>query len=378
MTITDKYRKEFPITERNIIYFNHAGVAPTSRRVCEAVNNWFTLQARDGVDFDAWEDGAERCRARFAGLIGSDSEEVAFVRNTSHGLSLVAEGLSWRSGQRIIVTSDVEYPSNYHVWHHAARHRGLIVDEIEPLHGGANIEAVARALRPETRLVAVSSAQFSTGAVTDLKTLGELCRDRGILFCVDGIQTVGALPIDVRDLHIDFLSADSHKWMLGMMGMGAVYMRKDLAAAMRPVLVGWKSMINGWEFRLEDNTLLPDTTRFEEGSPAYGLIEGFDAALALIQEATPEAIADHIRALCNRLAEGLEALGCVVSPPPELRHHIVCFSHPNKPSNEIDQALKQRGIVVADRGGRVRASPHLYNTHTEVDQFLDAVKEIIG
>jgi selenocysteine lyase/cysteine desulfurase len=203
-----RYRAEFPVTE-TLIYLNHAGVSPTSTRARDAVAAWFEGCVKRGIlEEEGWVDTAEACRARFARLIGASPDEICFVRNTSHGLGLVAEGLPWKPGDRVAVATEIEYPSNVYVWQHL-RDRGVEVDPISAPEGAVEPDAVAAALKPHTRLVAVSSAQYATGAVTDLAAIGALCRDRNVLLCVDGIQTVGAIETDVKRIGAHFLSADS-------------------------------------------------------------------------------------------------------------------------------------------------------------------------
>lgn len=373
-----RYRKEFPITNSRV-YLNHAGVGPISLRVVRAVTEWLEGAAHNGVAFTEWEEHAQRCRQRFASLVGCLPQEVAFVRNTSHGLGLVAEGLDWKAGERIAVAKDLEYPSNVHVWEHVARNRGLAIDTIEPDSGAVTVEEVAKILQPKkTRLVAVSSAQFGTGAVTDLVALGELCRERDALLCVDGIQTIGALPIAVKEVGIHFLAADSHKWMLGMLGVGALYVDESLTARMRPALVGWKSMDDGFNFATNrPYSLLPHAGRFEEGSPTYAVIEGFSAALELLQEVSVAAISRRLCNLAERLASGLERLQCEVGPEPKHRRHIVTFKRDPVKAEDFATELEKRGIVVTAREGRVRVSPHFYNTEQEIDKLTEAVEEII-
>ena len=379
------YRKQFPITETGVVYLNHAGMAPTSTPVREAVDRWFA-SAEHGDECEKWEESTELCRRRFADLIRCSPDEVAFVRNTSHGLSLVAEGYPWQEHRRehprrrrILVTPAVEYPSNVHPWTYLARKHDLTLEALPPRDGGADLEAIRRHLQSqETLLVTVSSAQYGSGAVTDMKAVGELCREHGALFCVDGIQTVGALPIDVHDAKVDFLSADSNKRLLGMLGMGAFYVRRDLVPKMTPPLLGWKSMVGGWGFSVDGNELLPDARRFEEGSHSYALIDGFSAALEMLHEVSVEAIAERLRHLVEHLAGRLEEIGCTVRTRPHVRHHILSFTHPGMEPEHLKTALNERRIVVTMRGGGVRASPHFYNTEDEMDQLAAAVAEIVS
>jgi selenocysteine lyase/cysteine desulfurase len=372
-----KYRKEFPICE-TLVYLNHAGVAPASVRVRNAVTEWFDRYiTRAVLDEERWEETAEACRARFARLVGASADEIAFVRNTSNGLALVAEGLDWKPGDRVAVATELEYPSNVYVWQHLADH-GVEVDTVAAPQGAVTPEAIEDAIKPQTRLIAVSSAQYATGSVTDLEAIGSLCRERNILFCVDGIQTVGALDIDVKKLGIHFLPADSHKWLLGMPGIGALYVSKDVMDRVRPVLVGWKSTTDGWNFDRAYFELLSDARKFEEGSQPYALIAGFHAALEILEEAGVPAIGRRIHGLIEHLAERLTALGAEVFPPPEMRHHILTFTHPKLDGEKVLEKLSGENFVFSLRRGRLRVSPHFYNTEEEMDRFAAAVQPMIG
>lgn len=366
------YRGEFPVTEK-LVYINHAGVAPTSLRVRDAVMHWFGQHITRGIlEEEGWEETAERCRSRFAHLIGASPDEIAFVRNTSHGLGLVAEGLAWKPGDRVAVATEIEYPSNVYVWQHL-RDRGVEVDAIAAQDGIVTPEAVEAAVTPQTRLVAVSSTQYATGAVTDLQTIGDFCKDRGLLFCVDGIQTVGAMGIDVKAIGAHFLSADSHKWLLGVPGIGALYVSKEIVDEVRPVLVGWKSTTDGWNFDRAFFDLLSDTRKFEEGSMPYALIAGFDAAIELLEEVGIPTVQDQISSLIEHLVRGLETFGAELSPPKQHRHHIVTFTIPNANTDELLNDLSELGIVLSKRRGRLRISPHFYNTEEEMDRVVTAV-----
>jgi selenocysteine lyase/cysteine desulfurase len=285
---------------------------------------------------------------------------------------LVAEGIGWKEGDRVAVATELEYPSNVYVWQHLA-HRGVVVDTVSAPEGTVTAEAVEAVLQPTTRLVAVSSAQYSTGAVTDLESIGALCRKHDLLFCVDGIQTVGALPTDVKKIGAHFLSADSHKWLLGLHGIGALYVSKEVIDQVRPVLVGWKSTIDGWNFDRAQFDLLPDARKFEEGSQPFAMIVGFHAALDLLEEIGIPTVSRHIKGLVDHLAQGLTDLGAEVFPPPRERHHILTFTHPNLDGAELLERMSRQNFVFSRRRGRLRVSPHLYNTIDEMDQFLAAV-----
>ena len=373
-----RYRDEFPVS-RTHIFLNHAGVAPTSTRAADAVHRFMDSLVRLGrPSFDDWESLATECRERFARLVGCGAGEVAFVRNTSHGLSLLAAGLDWRPGDRVAAAAQVEYPSNVYPWMDLDR-RGIASLDVIPV--GADetvtVEAASRAIGPRTRVLAVSSAQYASGAVSDLAALGGLCRDRGVLFCVDGIQTVGALQIDVKEAGIHFLSADSHKWMLGIMGIGAVFVDRSVVERIHPPLLGWRSTTDAFNFDRVHFELLGDAGRYEEGSLAYPLIAGFSAALELLEEAGIERVQAHVCALVVDLAGRLEALGCVTAPDAACRRHILTFRHPRLGGEELLEGLEAAGVVASLRRGSVRVSPHLYNTHDEMEQVAEMVRVLL-
>ena len=370
------YRGEFPVTE-NLVYLNHAGVAPTSLRVRDAVTHWFEQLLTQGIlSEENWEETAEGCRARFAQIIGATPDEIAFVRNTSHGLSLVAEGLPWKSGDRVAVATEIEYPSNVYVWEHL-RSRGVEIDVLPSENGEVRPEAIESAITPNTKLVSVSSAQYSSGTITDLSAIGSLCKERDLLFCVDGIQTVGALEIDVKRIGAHFLSADSHKWLLGMPGIGALYVSEEIVDQIRPVLVGWKSTTDGWNFDRALFDLLSDSRKFEEGSMPYSLIAGFDAALGLLQEVGIGTIELQVSGLIEHLARGLQDLDAEVGPKREIRHHILTVTFGQDRDKDLLDHLSGLGFVISMRRGRLRISPHFYNTVDEMDRLLSSTREFL-
>ncbi|MBF5043478.1 aminotransferase class V-fold PLP-dependent enzyme [Aggregicoccus sp. 17bor-14] len=374
------YRADFPVLEEQL-YFNHAGVAPTSTRAAAAVRAWMDDLVGHGVRHERhWEAHCEAVRAQAAQLLGAGPDEVAFVRNTSHGLGLVAEGLDWQPGDEVAVASSIEYPSNVYPWLHLAS-RGVRVREVEPsASGGVKVEAVARALTPRTRLVAVSSVQFASGVQTDLEALGALCARAGVLLCVDGIQSVGCVPVDVKRCRIHFLSADSHKWMLGVSGIGLLYVDAGVLPRLRPVLVGWRSTTDAWNFNRAHFELRPDARKLEEGSAAYTGIYALGAALGLLQEVGMERVAERIRECLVRLEGGLTALGCEVGPAPAERAGILTFVPPpgGRSAAELSAHLGAQGVSHSLRRERVRLSPHFYTLDAEVDRVVELVRGFVG
>jgi selenocysteine lyase/cysteine desulfurase len=365
-------RELFPICN-SAIYLNNAGVAPTSTLVEKASQEWLADLVANGIhEGSQWEIKSAQIRNATANLIGAGEHEIAFIRNTSHGLALVAEGLTWKPGDEIAVCTSVEYPSNIYVWENLERH-GVQLVQIPCAEEGVTEEAVRSVLTSNTRLVAVSAVQYATGHKTDLKALGNLCKETNTLLCVDGIQIIGSSPVNVKELGIHFLSADSHKWMLGMMGIGLLFVDESVLPAIRPTLVGWKSTVDGFNFDQALFELRNDASKFEEGSPNYVGIYGMGAAIEMLQRVGLGQIESHIESLLNYTEEELLSLGCKVSPPPTHRAGILMVEPPKGNPRNLYDHLTAQTIRVSLRRGRIRISPHIYNSRQDMEKLVSEI-----
>jgi cysteine desulfurase/selenocysteine lyase len=366
------YRDLFPVT-RNLIYFNNAALGPLSVRACEAMER----HARDQRDFGAlhwkeWYAEIDRLRESAARLIGARAEEIAILKNTSEALSFVAGGLRWEAGDNVVTTA-LEFPSNWTPWKRLEA-RGVecrvaalpTVEEIEPL------------LDERTRIVTVSSVAFHNGFVADLEAIGALCAAKGILFCVDAIQSVGVLPTDVRRAKIDFLAADGHKWMCGPEGATIFYVASERLELLDVLESGWTNVQRGGKFIGCGTDWLPDSRRFEAGSLNTNGIYGLRAALDLIHEIGIDPIAAHALKTAATLAEALAAIGWTVASPLPLRSPIVAATPPAGEKSLLwwHRKLEEHGIVTAPREGFIRFSPHYYNDPSEPDQIAKALHGI--
>jgi Selenocysteine lyase len=367
------FRGLFPIT-RTRHYLNHAAVSPTSTRVRDAVQTWMGDLVNHGMSNIAdWVHGERETRTVAARILGASFDEVAFVRSTSHGLSALAEGLAWQPGDEVAVCTDLEYPANVYPWMHLVD-RGVSLRPIAATEGGVSVEAVAKAIGPRTRVVSVSSVEFATGVANDLDAIGALCRERGVLFCVDGIQSVGAFPIDVVKANIDFLSADSHKWQLGLPGIGIAYIRREILPRLRPSAVGWKSVKRPFDFDHLHFELREDAAKLEEGTQSFATILGMGAALALLDEIGIDRIAAHITTWLVEAEKVLAAAGLDPSPARGVRKGILTFRPPSGTAEDFADRAGKAGIMLSARRGRVRISPHFYNGESELEVLVDFVR----
>jgi selenocysteine lyase/cysteine desulfurase len=371
----EHYRKEFPVTEK-FIYLDNAGVAPLSNRVVRAVDKYLVEASSGGAfHYPAWAKRIAEIRVSCARLVNAGPDEIAFVKNTSHGLSLVAEGLPWKKGDNVIYY-EKEFPSNIYPWLNLTR-KNVEARYIPSAGGRILIEDIERLMDRNTKLVAISSVQFSNGYRTDLKRLGLLCRRRKILFCVDAIQSLGLLPMDVQDCYIDFLSADAHKWLLGPEGIGIFFCRKELAGKLNPPLIGWKSVQNEMDFDHPRFMLKSDALRFEEGSQNLMGIFGLGAAVELLQEVSIRNIEEHVLGLGDNIIEEAKKRGFTIITPiaREERGGNITIAG-SFDSGDLRDGLRDRGIMVNVRGGGLRVSPHFFNTSGDIKRLFTAIDEL--
>jgi selenocysteine lyase/cysteine desulfurase len=372
----DSYRREFPVTEK-YIYLDHAGVSPLSLRVRTAIER-FLKEATEGGAFHypKWAQQVVETRRACAKLINAEPDEIAFVKSTSHGLSLVANGFDWNPGDNVLVY-EKEFPSNLYPWLNL-KSRGVEVRLIPSCDNRIHIEDIKGLIDARTRLLAISSVQFVNGFRIDLRRLGELCKSNTVLFCVDAIQSLGVLPMDVRECGIDFLSADAHKWLLGPEGIGIFYCRTGMAQQLAPPLLGWKSVQNEFAFEQTDLTLKTDALRFEEGSQNLMGIIGLGAAIELLAEVGIETIEEKVLELGDLIIHESGARGFTVLTPKDgqARGGNITFSGKFDPTL-MKETLLGKNIMVNVRGGGIRVSPHFYNNEHDIDRLFAAIDDIL-
>jgi cysteine desulfurase / selenocysteine lyase len=365
----ETYRREFPVT-RNYIYLDHAGVAPISLRVKTAIEMFLAESAEGGsFHYPVWAERIVEIRRACAQLINAGPDEIAFVKSTSHGLSIVAQGLDWKPGDNVLIY-EKEFPSNIYPWLNL-RSKGVEVRTIPSRDGRILFEDITRLISSRTRLLAISSVQFSNGFRIDLEKVGSLCRDKQVLLCVDAIQSLGMVPMDVKAFHIDFLSADAHKWLLGPEGIGIFYCSNGLAGRLSPPLIGWKSVRNELAFDRPEFLLKTNCLRFEEGSMNLLGIFGLGAALDLLFEVGIEQIEQRVLDLGDLILQEAEKRGYRALTP-GARHERggnITVSGDFDPARVRD-ALREKRIMVNARGGGIRVSPHFYNIEEEIIAFF--------
>ncbi|GAB6043829.1 aminotransferase class V-fold PLP-dependent enzyme [Endothiovibrio diazotrophicus] len=368
---------EFP-HDQSVIHLNHAGVGPWPRRAVEAVAAFSEENLRRGsLAYPQWIEVENRLRQRLARLINAPTGgDIALVKNTSEGLSLVAWGLDWRPGDNVVVARQ-EFPSNRIVWQSLAE-RGVEC-RLADLTAAESPEAAITAVTDErTRLISVSAVQYASGLRMDLAVLGAFCQERGILFCVDAIQQIGALPFDARAIHADFVAADGHKWMLGPEGLGFLYCRAELRERIALRQFGWHMVERLGDFEREAWQPANDARRFEAGSPNLLAAHALEASLSLLEEVGMGRIGETLRSITDGLIRRIDAepeLELLSPRTTERRSGIVTFRHRNADHDALWHALMARGVLCAPRGGGLRFSPHFYIEPARLEEAVDAVLE---
>ncbi|WP_435009966.1 aminotransferase class V-fold PLP-dependent enzyme [Tundrisphaera lichenicola] len=367
-------RREFPVVE-NWAYFDHAAVAPLPKRSGDALRAWVDDQERHGVvNWPAWGRKVEKARADCARLIGADPSEIALIANTTQGIGIVAEGYPWRPGDSVVTAAE-EYTSNLFPWMNLAD-RGVTLRTVPTRPDGRIwVDDLAAAIDSTTRVLTISHVEFASGFRNDLDALAELCQARGIALFVDAIQGLGPLTIDVRKTPIDFLAADGHKWLLGPEGAGLLFIRRDWIERLRPIGVGWKSVTSSYNSSKVEFNLKPDASRWEGGTFAMAPLQAFAKSLELFLEIGPEIVSRRILDRADSVRELARSAGWQVhgSARPEDLAGIVALDRPGVDPEAFASDLRDRGIALSCRRGKVRVSPHLYNNGDDLGRLAEAL-----
>ena len=368
----EELRAQFPHVE-DTIYLNHAATGVLSRRVMLAVQQYLAERHRDNVNnYRELAPVLEETKEQLARLIGASPARVEFMPNTSSGLNVLAEGLDWQEGDRIAVPA-CEFPANVYPFLNQER-RGVTVDFIPHEEGVVTLEAIRETLRPATRLLTISWVQFLSGFRVDLAEVGRLCQEQNVLLCVDAIQGLGALQLDVEACGIDFLACGGHKWLMGMQGIGFLYVSEALQEQITPP-AGWLHGPVDWEHFFDYELQFHATAeRFRLGTMNSAGILSLNAALSLYFEAGPAWCEEQVLQRAHQLAEGLDDLGWTQygggAPPAS---GIVSIAHPQ--GEALQAYLQEQHIEVALRNRKLRFSPHYYNTPEEIRLVLKAVEQ---
>lgn len=371
---------EFPVNQR-LVWLNNCGTTPTPRPVLDAVKAHLDGYAERSVLVSAEGEWAVHGRAcgRLARLLGAEPDELALIHNTSEGMTFISHGLALAPGERIVLMQG-EYPSNVYPWEHW-RERGVAIDLVPcgqtPDEALANLQA---ALRPDVRVLSVSAVHWCTGMPLPLEPLGRLCAQRDIHFVVDGAQGVGHVPLDLRALGVDSMAFSGWKWLLGPLGIGGLFVRRERLAGLRFPFKGTGSVIDDDRYLPYRAELKPGTARYVLSTPSFTDWVYFDASLAYLEGLGWSSVMARIHELAGALADGARRLGFEVASDrfPGTPTGIVAASKPGHDADALVAGLRRAGVIAASRLGRVRMAPHVYLSETQIDVALNALGAMTG
>ena len=367
-------RALFPVTER-AIYLNHAAVSAPPRPTIDAIQAQLADASHNGsVNFRRWLAVKESARGLLAAMLKAKPEQVAFVRNTSDGLSTVANGFYWRPGDNL-VTFRNEFPSNLYPWLRLRDALGIEVRFAEEQAGRIDLDELIALIDDRTRMVAISHVQYASGFRADLERLGRAARAHDALLVVDVIQGLGVIPIDVEGELVDVAAGAGHKWLLTPEGVGFLYLSDRARERIQPTLVGWTSVPNPEDYGNYEQGWNQGTLAWETGTAPIALIHGLEASLKLLTDVGVSPIQIYLENLTNHLCGRLRdtTYQVVSSRGPGEKSQIVCIRHEQYSPMDLYSFLRKRNIITAPRGDRLRISPHFYNTPAEIDTLVAAL-----
>ncbi len=369
-TVVEAARRDIPFLKGRI-FLNHAAISPIPRSVQQAMLRATELHV-EVLAASEVSAHAEYSRGRSLGeaLVGAQQGHVAYVQNTSIGMSMIAAGVDWKMGDNVVVPS-MEFPSNLLTWLQLEA-KGVEVRRVDVVDGKVTVDALRPFVDAKTRVVALSHVQYYNGYRVTLAPIGELCRSHNALLIVDGTQSIGALALDVGTCGVDVLVVASHKWMLGPVGTGFMAFSPRAMERIRPALVGWLSVREPFAFH-RTLDFLETAERFEPGSENSVGIFGLTQRFETITDIGMRAIEARVLALGDFLRDKAIRAGLEVMNPLEAheRSGIVLLRDPSRCAQATYETLKGNHVLTSVRSGAIRVSPHFHNTFDEIEQAVD-------
>lgn len=370
----DEYRKLFPVVRSGTVYLNHAATAPLSSRVVTAVNNYLLERSETRIDnFGIMNRVVIETRELAARLVNSTPDRIAFFDNTTNGINLLASGVSWKPGDRIIL-NDIEFPANVYPFLNLKR-LGVEVDFVRNRNGKILPEDIEAKITPRTKLLSISHVQFLTGFRANLVSIGELCKEHGILFSVDAIQSAGVVPIDVKKMQIDFLATGGQKWLMAAQGIAFAFISEETQEKLNQAYLGWTSIKNFFgdftNYRLD---LDESARRYENGTLNHVGVMSLHESLSTLLEIGIDSIEEHVLDLSDRLIAEMRSSGLRVYVHGARDERAGIISIQVSDAQKALHDLQEARIEVAVREGWVRVSPHFYNTDDEIMRVVQKLK----
>ena len=369
-------RKLFPYLQEGIIYFNHASTGPLSTLVTERLNKLLIEKSRDKIDdYSSFLEVVDETKELLCVLINANPDRLAFVDNTSNGLNIIAQSIDWKKGDRILL-NDIEFPANVYPFLNLKR-LGVEVDFVKSENGIVTADDIINSVKNGTKMISVSFVQFLSGYKIDLEKVGNYCRSNNIVFCVDGIQGIGAANIDVQKSKIDFLSSGTQKWLMGLQGLAFIYITEELQLKIHPANLGWLSVNNAWNLLDYKLDLKASANVFQGGTLNSFGIYALNSSLRLFQEFGFNNVAENVSSNSIYFIDSLIKQGYqpILGNCDKQNIAGIVTYMPENP-DQVFENLSKKNIICSLREGQIRFSPHFYNTKEEIDTVVDELKKI--
>jgi len=371
----DRIRSEFPVTKK-YAYFDHAAVGPLPARAVEAAKRVMEEKCEGDLHWGSWEETAEAARSSIADLIGARAEEIALVHSTSEGIAIVANGLSYDKGSNI-VTCDLEFASNLYPWQALSKRHHLELRVVRNRDGRLEMKDFIEVIDANTKVVAISYVQYSNGFRIDLKELSRIAHENDAYVVTDAVQAVGQMPVDVRDLGVDFLATSGYKWLLSPISTGFLYARQELFDELWPTIVGYRADEEPMKFSYREFRPARTARRYEDGQLNFPGFAGMKESIELLETVGINVVWDRVVSLVDRLIDGLKrnasfrVRSCLDEDSRSGIVNLAC-----RDPDSVAKHLLGKGQVTSVRDGGLRISPHFYNTENEVDKLLSELSSL--
>lgn len=369
----EQIRAQFPHIEENVVYFNHASIGPINKFTADVITDYIEERSRRKIkNYDRTVECDISAKMKLGKLLNANPNRISWISNVSDAFNILCYSVSWSPGDEIIL-NDIEFPSNVYPFL-KLQEKGVIIKFAKSVNGVINFDSITNLVNGKTKLISISAVQFTSGYKANLKKLGEFCKDRNILFSVDGIQGVGAVKIDFEEFNIDFLAGGTHKWLMSLQGLSYFVISDKLFELMDPPFLGWLSVQTAWELLNYDTKLKDNAERFSTGTINSLGIVAFNASIDLWFNFGLTNVYSKVIENTNYLRKSLLSMGYNFLCNEVLEENysgIVSIKH-NR-NEYFHKALEKEKIFVELREGFLRISPHFYNTKEEINKLLNVL-----
>ena len=376
MTNWKTYYENYPVNQE-LIWLNNCGTTPVGRRTITDVTRYLEAYSKQGVfnELEKYSNVKRRITEILSQLLNCHSEEIGIIHNTSEGINFISQGLDLHRGEEILLLEN-EYPSNVYPFQHWEE-KGIHLKFIPMADTPAKfLDNVKSSISPNTKAISLSLVHWCTGMPLPTTEIGQICKENGIDFILDGAQGVGLLDVDVQKMNVSYMAFPAWKWLLGPLGLGGIYVAKDKLATMKTIFKGQSSVVNADEYLPYKTEIKPGADRFEYSTGNFTDWVYWKSTLEMLSEIGFPIVRERIYTLKEYLADGLRKNGFQIYSDnfPEYKTGILACDKSGVDSSELVKILRDNKVISAVRLGRVRLAPHIYNSFEQLDRVIELLK----